>query len=462
LGYDDQGRLTSVINRKPDASILSSYSYGYDYNQATGSYSMKGYRTSMTDQSALEEKYYFDDLYQLTRVDYGNGDVHQWSYDDIGNRMQQIVTPFGQSPIVTNYTYYQNGQGRNSQLLASDGTNSYSWDNNGNLLTKDSTNYTWDYDDRLVGISSGTVSASYAYDYQGERIKKTIGGVETGYLYQAEDIVKETSGGNSTNYLHGIGIDDPAMLDRAGAKSYYFGDGLGSIREMTDATGTLQNSYSYGAWGELRTSSTTVANSYGYTGREFGEEGLYFYRARYLDPGLGRFLSKDLINNTIIAKKSNKYYYVENTPINSLDSFGLFSISSTCNCYKKNIQGNVDSFCSTFKHNQGCNLALRKLGGIQLLECIKRDCESPIYPVIECKEVGGGNCGSGGESTMGFYLTPNAAQNNCGHPPKPTSWWIAHETFHLCMNRHYTSESESERDANYIASVCGNKPQYGL
>ena len=68
LSYDDQGRLTGIINRKPDSSVLSSYSYGYDYNQATGSYSMKGYRTSMTDQLVQQEKYYFDNLYQLTRV----------------------------------------------------------------------------------------------------------------------------------------------------------------------------------------------------------------------------------------------------------------------------------------------------------------------------------------------------------------------------------------------------------
>ena len=328
LSYDDQGRLTGIINRKPDSSVLSSYTYGYDYNQATGSYSRKGFRTSMTDQSAQMEKYYFDNLYQLTRVDYGNGDMHQWSYDDIGNRVQQTVTPAGQSPIVTNYTYYQNGQSWNSQLLASDGTNSYTWDNNGNLSAKGSTNYTWDYDDRLTGISGGSVSASYAYDYHGERIKKTVGGVETGYLYQAEDIVKETSGGVVTDYLHGIGIDDPVYLDRSGAKSYYFGDGLGSVRELADVTGTLQNSYSYGAWGELRASSATVGNSYGYTGREFAEEGMYFYRARYLDPGLGRFISEDPIPvNDRLANDSpiepNSYAYVINNSVNFTDPEGL-------------------------------------------------------------------------------------------------------------------------------------------
>jgi len=158
--YDDQGRLTSVVNRKPDASVLSSYAYGYDYDYATSSYSLKGYRTSLTNHLAQVEKYYLDSLYQLTRTDYANGDVHQWTYDDIGNRVQQTVTPSGQPPVVTTYTYYQNSQGRNSQLLQSDGTSTYTWDNNGNLLTKGSYSYAWDYDDRLVGIAGPSLTQS--------------------------------------------------------------------------------------------------------------------------------------------------------------------------------------------------------------------------------------------------------------------------------------------------------------
>jgi RHS repeat-associated protein len=307
------------INRKPDMSVLSSYTYGYDYNYTTSSYTMKGYRTSMTNHLAQIEKYYFDNLYQLTRVDYGNGDVHQWSYDDIGNRVQQVVIPSGQPPVVTNYTYYQNGQSRNSQLLQSDGLSTYTWDNNGNLSAKAATQYTWDYDDRLVGISGPSVNASYVYNFQGNRIKKTVSGAETAYLYLSEDIAKETTGGVVTNYLQGIGIDEPVMMERAGAKSYYFSDGLGSIRELTDSVGTIQNNYTYGAWGELRAQNVTAPNNYGYTGREFAEEGSYFYRARYLDPGVGRFVSKDPIG---FRGGMNLYGYVANNPVNYSDYNG--------------------------------------------------------------------------------------------------------------------------------------------
>jgi RHS repeat-associated protein len=318
--YDDQGRLTSVTNRKPDMSILSSYTYGYDYDYTTSSYTMKGSRTSMTNHLAQIEKYYFDNLYQLTRVDYGNGDVHQWSYDDIGNRVQQVVIPSGQPPVVTNYAFYQNDQGRNSQLLQSDGLSTYTWDNNGNLSAKASTNYAWDYDNRLIGISGPSVSASYVYGENGKRLKKNIGGIETTFLYGLGKIVKETTGGNATNFLQGSGIDRPAMMDKAGARVFYFADGLGSIRQLTDAAGVLQNSYEYGAWGELRSQDSVIPNPYGYTGREFSENELIYYRARYLDSRLGRFCSEDPLKD---LKTLNYYAYVGNDPINWTDPDAL-------------------------------------------------------------------------------------------------------------------------------------------
>jgi len=450
--YDDQGRLTSIINRKPDMSVLSSYTYGYDYNYTTSSYTMKGYRTSMTNHLAQMEKYYFDNLYQLTRVDYGNGDVHQWSYDDIGNRVQQVVIPSGQPPVVTNYTYYQNSQSRNSQLLQSDGLSTYTWDNNGNLLTKAATQYAWDYDDRLVGISGPSTSASYVYDYQGNRIKKTVSGAETAYLYLSEDIIKETSGGITTNYLHGIGIDDPVMMDRAEAKSYYFSDGLGSIREMTDSVGTIQNNYTYGAWGEVRAQNVTVPNSYGYTGREFSEEGLYFYRARYLDPGLGKFLSEDPYNYKTRSVVPKKYIYVANSPTNYSDALGLYIISEKCKCGKyniDNIKNGIDVVCHiNIIHNYQCAMALREIGGVQLIYCMQLSCIKDYYPVIECKDLGDLLCGETAISE-GLYLGPKATQNACGG--EKVEFWIAHETFHLCADR---NRWNNEDNANIIGRAC--------
>ena len=89
--------------------------------------------------------------------------------------------------------------------------------------------------------------------------------------------------------LHVIdGIDAMhVIMNRAVAKSYYFRNVLGSIREMTDASGTIQNDYIYFAWGNQRAQNVKVSSSYEYMGREFSEDDLNFYRASYMDTSLG-------------------------------------------------------------------------------------------------------------------------------------------------------------------------------
>jgi len=89
------------------------------------------------------------------------GNTTSYTYDNLGRVLTIALprpTPSISEDFVIAFTYYHNSQGKNSQLLQSDGIYTYTWDNNGNLLTKGSTDYTWDYDDRLVDISSPTQS----------------------------------------------------------------------------------------------------------------------------------------------------------------------------------------------------------------------------------------------------------------------------------------------------------------
>ncbi len=65
----------------------------------------------------------------------------------------------------------------------------------------------------------------------------------------------------------------------------------------------------------------SVRNPFRYTGREYdAESGLYYYRARYYDPALGRFLSEDPIG---LEGGINPYAYVGNDPVNNRDPSGL-------------------------------------------------------------------------------------------------------------------------------------------
>jgi RHS repeat-associated protein len=111
---------------------------------------------------------------------------------------------------------------------------------------------------------------------------------------------------------------------RDGVTSYYLHDGQTSIRDLTDPSGAVTNSYDYSAYGELLSQTGSAANAYLYTGQQFDSEtGLYSLRARYYDPGVGKLLSNDKLGyNLADPSEGNRYAYVSNNPINEIDPSG--------------------------------------------------------------------------------------------------------------------------------------------
>ena len=137
-------------------------------------------------------------------------------------------------------------------------------------------------------------------------------------------------GANSlqARYSHGEEIDQPLAMTRGGDSYFYGVDHLGSIRLVTDAAGAVANRYDYDAFGNLEaTSYETVANPFGFTARERdAESGLMFYRARYYDPKIGRFISEDPIG--FEGKDLNLYRYVYNGPLLGTDPTGNISTAT--------------------------------------------------------------------------------------------------------------------------------------
>jgi RHS repeat-associated protein len=167
---------------------------------------------------------------------------------------------------------------------------------------------------------NGTESATFNYDPVGRRVEKVAGGVTTTWAYDGEDILRETRGAATTTYIHGPGIDEPlAKMDQANVVSYFHADGLGSITKMTDSAGAVVHTRQYDAWGNLEQGADLPG--YAFTGREWDPEtGLYYYRARYYDSKVGRFISEDPIG---FLGGNNFYGYVTNNPINIIDPRGL-------------------------------------------------------------------------------------------------------------------------------------------
>ena len=116
------------------------------------------------------------------------------------------------------------------------------------------------------------------------------------YVYDFEDILLEYDGANTllARYTHGPGIDEPIAVTRGSSTYFYHADALGSVSELTDSGGAVAKSYSYDSFGNILDQSGAVENSYAYAGRELdSESGLYYFRTRYYDPRIGRFLRKD-------------------------------------------------------------------------------------------------------------------------------------------------------------------------
>jgi len=172
--------------------------------------------------------------------------------------------------------------------------------------------------------------ASFKYDPFGRRIYKQSPTATSIFVYDGDNLVEtaNASGGEVARYAQGQNIDEPLAMQRGSTVDYYEADGLGSITSLTAANGTVAQTYTYDSFGKITNSTGSLTNFFRYTAREFDTEtNLYYYRARYYDPVIGRFLREDPLKG--ISDGVNFYEYVQDNPTNLIDPNGL---SPECPC----------------------------------------------------------------------------------------------------------------------------------
>ena len=175
---------------------------------------------------------------------------------------------------------------------------------------------------------------TFKYDPFGRRIYKSSTSGTSVYAYDGDNLIEETNatGGVVARYEQTQNIDEPLAMLRSSATSYFHADGLGSITSLSNAAGSIANTYTYDSFGKLTASTGSLVNPFQYTARESDPEtGLYYYRARYYDPAAGRFIGEDPLE---FFGGIDFYAYVENDPINLSDPFGFRPLTD---CEKKRL-----------------------------------------------------------------------------------------------------------------------------
>lgn len=317
LSYDDANRLNQIQNAYQGSGI------GNDAPFTTYTYVLDkvGNRTKVTDGSGAITTYAYNPLYELTSVNDSSGET-SYTYDPVGNRLS-MKTPGG----TTDYEYDADDRLRNA------GTTKFTYDKDGNRLTESAQGqkelrYAYDAVNRLISVKGQAPASTFTYDGDGNRVAQAVGKGSYGYVNDVAGrlfVLQESGPDGSISYAYGLGLISESGV---GFDYFHHHDALGSVIGLSDATGTLQQGYAYDSWGTPTVSIGNVGkkNKFRFTGEALDPGTLLYYlRARYDDPAVGRFVTKDLFAGlTQIPSTKHRYAYAGNNPTNRRDPLGLY------------------------------------------------------------------------------------------------------------------------------------------
>jgi RHS repeat-associated protein len=323
--YDTQNRVTALSN------AAASYTYTLD--------GTVGNRKGVTERLATQTHprivgWGYDNIYRLTNENISadpNSKTGSVTYglDPVGNRLSLGLSQGSNLPVISPI------QPNSISYDHDDRLSTENYDPNGNTLTTAGKTFAYDFENRLKSLNNGAVTIQY--DADGNRVAKTVAGVTTRYLVDDlnptgyAQVVEEVTGTTaSRTYTYGLQrISQNQQIANAWTPSFYGYDGGGTVRLLTDSTGTVTDTYDYDAWGNTVNTTGSTPNVYLYRGEHYDADlDLYYLRARYFNPLSGRFLTRDPEAGRIKVPASlHKYLYSVGDPINVSDPTGRAPLS---------------------------------------------------------------------------------------------------------------------------------------
>nr|MBP3599128.1 DUF4474 domain-containing protein [Eubacterium sp.] len=368
--YNYQNQLTTMVNVTEKAGVISEYNSQYLLNGQK-----EKENSTIQDvegkNSTKIATYTYDLLGRVTKETKTGAEDISYTYDNHNNRKEMKI---GNKVIAYRYN-------KNDELLRTDTLNTdteendvviYKNDNNGNQLAtvnrynipnvskadsyidvdvtlgdnRLNENVVNHYDafDQLTKTLTKNYKVSFTYDAEGLRTSKTVNSEKTVFVWDGDQLVMELSKGGEVKkrYVRG---NDLVYADKGEGteKQFYVTNSHGDVVQLLDETGSVAKTYEYDSFGNEVNPEKEDENPFRYCGEYYDKETEEIYlRARYYQPAVGRFLTRDTYTGENDDPLSlHLYTYCENDGVNYVDPSGNISIKNLWNKAKRTVKKGI-------------------------------------------------------------------------------------------------------------------------
>lgn len=338
--YDNAGRTTQVWNKYRTTDTVTRDTYTLDAvgnrlvdDEVLATPSDAPGPITTARQGTVTNVY--DRLYRITRETRlepspQDRDIWDYTYDSVGNRLSKKVTDYDY-PIIddeTTYTY-----DKADRITGADGDEDETFvvNANGNITSRDGDPLTYDQADRLITSHPDAFTYTYTYDGDGKLVKvKRESTVTETNVYDVNRSLPVLLYDGSQKYVWGLNALYNVDNTFNEVHVYHY-DALGSVKAETGNDDSypsfkpdLDVYHVFRAFGEEGWSNREGEDHLKFAG-EYRDEptGYVYLRARFYDPKIARFMSRDTDpGDATLPPSLNRFSYAHNNPVNLIDPSG--------------------------------------------------------------------------------------------------------------------------------------------